>query len=119
MRSSEDILRSAKRVLDEYADGYDRAAAAAAIGIGSYREITDALSITNESWKKLVSGWSTTTSSSATGTQEAVSAYEKAVADFNRESDLMAQGFKKAIADQIMPILTDLAVFFRMASRSS
>jgi hypothetical protein len=38
-----------------------------------------------------------------------VTAYEAAVRDFNRESDLMAQGFKKAIADQIMPILTDLA----------
>jgi len=48
-----------------------------------------------------------------TGTQEAVTAYEAAVRAFNRESDLMAQGFKKAIADQIMPILTDLADFFR------
>ncbi|MCQ1549641.1 MAG: hypothetical protein NOF05_12670 [Candidatus Accumulibacter phosphatis] len=35
------------------------------------------------------------------------------MADFNRESDLLAQSFKKAIADMIMPILTDLAVFFK------
>ena len=32
---------------------------------------------------------------------------------FQRETDLTAQGFKKAIADQIMPLLTDLADFFR------
>lgn len=113
VRSSEDILRSAKRVLDEYADGYDRAAAAAAIGIGSYREITDALSITNEKLEEAGQRLVDYNLIIGEGTQEAVSAYEKAVADFNRESDLMAQGFKKAIADQIMPILTDLAVFFK------
>lgn len=113
VRSSEDILRSAKRVLDEYADGYDRAAAAAAIGIGSYKEITDALSITNEKVEEAGQRLVDYNLIIGTGTQEAVTAYEKAVADFNRESDLMAQGFKKAIADQIMPILTDLAGFFK------
>ncbi len=113
VRSSEDILRSAKRVLDEYADGYDRAAAAAAIGIGSYKEITDALSITNEKVEEAGQRLVDYNLIIGTGTQEAVTAYEKAVADFNRESDLMAQGFKKAIADMIMPILTDLATFFK------
>lgn len=113
VRSSEDLLRSAKRVLEAYAEGYDRTAAAAAIGMGSYKEISEVLSITNakveEAGQRLVDY----NLIIGTGTQEAVTAYEKAVADFNRESDLMAQGFKKAIADQIMPILTDLAVFFK------
>ncbi|MCM8622930.1 MAG: hypothetical protein NFW16_14635 [Candidatus Accumulibacter sp.] len=113
VRSGEELLRSAKRVLEEYADGYDRTAAAAAIGMGSYKEITEALSITNakveEAGQRLVDY----NLIIGEGTQEAVSAYEKAVADFNRESDLMAQGFKKAIADQILPILTDLATFFK------
>jgi hypothetical protein len=112
-RSSEEILRSAKRVLDEYSEGYDRNAAAAAIGLGTYKEINDVLSVTNakveEAGQRLVDY----NLIIGAGTQEAVAAYEKAVADFNRESDLMAQGFKKAIADQIMPILTDLAVYFK------
>lgn len=47
VRSGEELLRSAKRVLEEYAEGYDRTAAAAAIGMGSYQQINDALSITN------------------------------------------------------------------------
>jgi lambda family phage tail tape measure protein len=114
VRASEDILRSAKRALDEYSEGYDRNAAASAIGIGTYKEITDALTVTNakveEAGQRLVDY----NLIIGTGTQEAVTAYEAAVRAFNRESDLMAQGFKKAIADQIMPILTDLADFFRI-----
>jgi lambda family phage tail tape measure protein len=45
--------------------------------------------------------------------QAAVDNYTKAVREFENESDLMSQGFKVAIAANIMPILTDLAEFFR------
>lgn len=113
VRSSEDILRSAKRELDAYADGYDRNAAAAAMGLGTYKQISDALSITSEKVEIAGQRLADYNLIIGAGTQEAVGAYERAVADFERESELMSQSFKKAISDQIMPILTDLAVFFK------
>ena len=111
--SQRDLLQNAKKALDEYSAGYDRNAAAVAIGMGSYKSISDALSITNakiaEAQQRLVDY----NLIIGEGSQEALSAYEKAVSDFNRENELMAQGFKKAIADQIMPLLTDLATLFK------
>lgn len=113
VRSSEDILRSAKRELEGYADGYDRNAAAAAMGLGTYKQISDALSITTAKVETASQRLADYNLIIGVGTQEAVSAYERAVADFTRESELMSQSFKKAISDQIMPILTDLAGFFK------
>jgi len=111
--SQQDILKSAKEVLDAYTAGYDRNAAAAAIAIGSYKDIDDALKITSDSIEQAGQRLVDYNLIIGEGTQEAVTAYKAAVDAFNRESDLMAQGFKKAISDQIMPILTDLADFFR------
>jgi len=111
--SQQDILKSAKNVLDEYSAGYDRNAAAAAIAIGSYKDIDDALKITSDSIEQAGQRLVDYNLIIGEGTQEAVTAYKSAVDAFNRESDLMAQGFRKAIADQIMPILTDLATFFK------
>lgn len=111
--SQRDLLKNAKAALDEYTEGYDRNAAAVAIGMGSYEAITKALSVTDEKIEasrqrlidyNLVIG---------PGTQAAVSAYEESMLAFQRESELTGTGFKKAIADQLMPILTDLADFFR------
>lgn len=111
--SQRDLLKNAKDALDEYSDGYDRNAAAVAIGMGSYEAINKALSVTDEKVEasrqrlvdyNLVIGQ---------GTQEAVSAYEESMRAFQREADLTSMGFKKAIADQVMPILTDLSDFFR------
>jgi lambda family phage tail tape measure protein len=111
--SQQDILKNAKEVLDTYSVGWDRNAAAAAIGMGSTQAISDAVSITRDKVEQAGQRLVDYNLIIGTGTQEAVTAYQAAVRDFNRESDLMAQGFKKAIADQILPILTDLAVFFR------
>jgi hypothetical protein len=44
---------------------------------------------------------------------EAFKLYETAVAEFSRNGSLTTQGFKQVIADSLMPILTDLAVFFK------
>ncbi|EXI86093.1 MAG: phage tail tape measure protein, lambda family [Candidatus Accumulibacter sp. BA-94] len=111
--SQHDILVNARKVLDEYTVGYDRNAAAAAIGLGNYKAVSDALAITGtkieEAGQRLVDY----NLIIGAGTQEAVAAYEVAMRAFNRELDLTAQGFKKAISDQIMPILTDLATFFK------
>jgi len=111
--SQHDILVNARKVLDEYTVGYDRNAAAAAIAMGSYKAISEAVSITGtkieEAGQRLVDY----NLIIGAGTQEAVTAYEAAMRAFNRELDLTAQGFRKAIADQIMPVLTDLATFFK------
>ena len=112
--AQQDILTSAREVLDQYTDGWDRNAAAAAIGMGSYQAISDAVSITREKVEDAGQRLVDYNLILGTGTQEAVSAYEAAVRAFNRESELMAQGFKKAIADQILPLLTDLASFFTL-----
>ncbi|MCP5231088.1 MAG: hypothetical protein H6948_03175 [Zoogloeaceae bacterium] len=111
--SQQDILTSAKAVLDEYSAGYDRNAAAAAIAMGSTKAIADAVSITSEKIEEAGQRLVDYNLIVGAGTQEAVSAYEAAMRAFNRELDLTAQGFRKAIADQIMPLLTDLADFFR------
>lgn len=111
--SQQEILRNAKTVLEEYTEGYDRNAAAAAIGMGSHKAISDAVSITAEKVETAKQRLIDYTLIIGEGTQEAVSAYEKSMKAFQRESDLTAQGFKKAIADNIMPILMDLADFFR------
>jgi hypothetical protein len=111
--AQEDILKSAKEVLDAYSAGWDRNAAAAAIGMGSYQAIADAVSLTREKVEEAGQRLVDYNLILGAGTQEAVTAYGAAVLAFNRESDLMAQGFRKAIADQIMPLLTDLATFFR------
>ncbi len=108
-----DILVNAKNALDEYTVGYDRNAAAAAIGVGSYKAVSDAVAITTtkieEAGQRLVDY----NLIIGPRTQEAVTAYQASMTAFNRELDLTAQGFKKAVGDQIMPLLTDLADFFR------
>lgn len=111
--SQQEILQNAKRVLDAYTEGYDRNAAAAAIGMGSYKEISAVVSVTSEKIETAKQRLIDYNLIIGEGTQEAVTAYEKSMRAFQRESDLTAQGFKKAIADQVMPILTDMADFFR------
>lgn len=111
--SQQDILKNAKQVLDEYSAGYDRNAAAAAIAMGSYKAISEAVSITSDKIEAAGQRLVDYNLIIGAGTQEAVAAYEVAMRAFNRELDLMSQGFKKAISDQIMPILTDLATFFK------
>lgn len=108
-----ETLKNAKTVLDQYAAGWDRNAAATALGMGSYAAISEALSITSDKVAiarqrlidyNLIIG---------PGTQAAVVAYQESMRAFRQELDLTSDGFKKAISDQTMPILTDLADFFR------
>lgn len=108
-----ELLENAKSVLDEYTEGYDRNAAAVAIGMGSYDDISNALKVTNEEVERARQRLIDYNLIIGEGTQEAVDRYQEAMRAFEREADLTSQGFKKAIADNIMPILTDLAEFFR------
>lgn len=111
--SQRTLLENAKTKLDEYTEGYDRNAAAAAIGMGNYKEISNALSITTEKVEAARQRLIDYNLVIGPGTQAAVKAYEESMRAFQRETDLTSTGFKKAIADQIMPLLTDLADFFR------
>lgn len=106
----EQILGNVKSKLDEYADGYDRTAAASAIGVGSYAKVNAALQVNAAELEKSKARLDEYQLAIGPETQAAVAAYEQAMRDFNNESQLTAQGFKRAIADSIMPILTDLAV---------
>ncbi len=108
----QDILKNAKKVLDEYSAGYDRNAAAAAIGMGSYEAVSKAAAVTTEKIETAGQRLVDYNLIIGEGTQEAVTAYENAMRSFQRESDLSSQSFKKAVADQIMPLMTDLATLF-------
>ena len=108
----QEILKNAKRVLDEYTAGYDRNAAAAAIGMGSYEALSKAVAVTTEKIETAGQRLVDYNLIVGEGTQEAVTAYESAMRAFRRESDLSAQSFHKAVADQILPLLTDLATLF-------
>lgn len=111
--SQREILINARDALDKYREGYDRTAAAAAIGMGTYSQISGAISMTTdkveESRQKLASYGLLI----GENTQRELGKYSAAVKTFEEESTLTAQGFQKAIADQIMPVLGDLADFFK------
>jgi len=107
------IMASAAAVLATYASGWDREQAAASIAIGSEKQIQDALSITADKTQTAKDRLAEYGLVIGDGTQEAVTQYEEAMLAFNREADLTSQGFKRAIADNVMPILTMLAEFFR------
>ena len=111
--SQQEILSNVKAALDAYAEGYDRTAAAAAIGVGSYKAISDAISITTEKTDAARQKLMDYHLIVGDGTKEAAREYEKSMAVFNRESELMAQGLKKAVADGMMPVLTELAIYFK------
>ena len=46
-------------------------------------------------------------------TQKYVDEYDTAMKEFKNETRLMSEGFKRAIADQIMPAFTSMANLFR------
>ena len=111
--NQEEFLTNVKKTLDEYTEGYDRNAAAAAIGAGTYKQISDALQINQTELATSKASLDEYTLGYGPQSQAAIKAYETAIRDFGHGSELTSQGFKRAIADNIMPVLTDLAVFFK------
>lgn len=107
------VLTSAAAVLAKYKEGWDRNQAAQAIGLGTEKQIQDALAITTEKVQTAKDRLVDYNLIIGEDTQAAVARYESAMKDFNREADLTSLGFKKAIADNIMPALTDMADFFK------
>lgn len=108
-----ETLKSAAGVLATYTEGWDRNQAALAIGMGSEKQIQAALSVTAEKIQTAKDRLIDYGLIIGTDTQAAVTRYEESMRAFNRELDLTSQGFSRAIADNIMPALTDLADFFR------
>lgn len=108
-----DVLENAKGVLERYTEGWDRNQAAAAIGMGTYEQISASVKVTGQEIQKSKERLDEYQLGMSAGAQEAVTKYETAMREFNRETDLASQGFKRAIADSIMPALTDLANWFQ------
>jgi peptidoglycan hydrolase-like protein with peptidoglycan-binding domain len=105
--------RNALAVIDSYTAGWDRNQAAASIGMGTQKELRDAVSITSEEIATAQGRLEEYNLVIGERSQEAVSEYEKAMRAFQRETSLTSDGVKRAIADQIMPLFTDLATFLR------
>ncbi|MDD5332107.1 MAG: phage tail tape measure C-terminal domain-containing protein [Rhodoferax sp.] len=109
---SKEILINAAGVLGTYKEGWDRNAAAQAIGMGTEKQIQDAIAITNDKVQTAKDSLIAYGLIIGPGTQKQVDRYETAMQTFTRESELTGQGFKRVIADNFMPILTDLAEYF-------
>lgn len=108
-----ETIKNANDVINSYTQGWDRNQAAQAIGLGSAAAVAAAVSVSSEKIEEARQRLNDYNLGIGAETQEAVKRYEEAMRDFNRESDLTAQGFKRAWADQVMPILTDLAEYFK------
>lgn len=111
--SNGQVLENVKKRLEEYTEGYDRNAAAAYLGVGSYVAVSAAAAVTADKIQAARSRLIDYNLAIGEGSQEAVKQYEGAMRGFDREMELMSQGIKKAWADNTMPILTELAVFFK------
>ncbi|ARQ46671.1 phage tail tape measure C-terminal domain-containing protein [Oxalobacter formigenes] len=111
--SVEELIASASEVLEEYTDGWNRNQAATAIGIGSLSEINQYLSVTEEELGKASDRLNEYNLGIGGETQEAVTAYQDAMRTFKNEAKMTADGFSRAWADQVMPVLTEFAEIFQ------
>ena len=107
------LLKNVKKSLDEYTAGWDRDSAAVALGIGSYAAITEALKVTSAELEKSKTRLDDYNLGVGKETQAAVASYQAAMREFDSETQLMEQGFKRVFADALMPLFTDLATYFR------
>lgn len=110
---TETVLKNAQTALDEYTDGVAKNAAAVALGLGSYDEISDAIEKMAGETAKAKSRIDEFNLGIGDSTQKAADDYKSAMDEFNAESKKTSDGFSRAWADQIMPILTDLSVFLK------
>ena len=107
------IVQNAKNVLDQYTEGWDRNQAAVALGMGSYEQITNYLKVNQQELQNSKARLDEYNLGIGPETQQAVASYQAAMLEFSNEQELSSEGFKRAIADNIMPALTDLAIFFK------
>jgi hypothetical protein len=111
--SVQELMQSANTVLNTYAEGWDRNQVAQQLGLGTAAQVADAAKVTSAALSQGKSTLDEYNLGIGVETQEASKRFADTTREFNHNLDLTSQGFKRAIADQIMPILTDLADFFK------
>ena len=108
-----DVLSNVQAELAKYTTGLERNAVASALGFGSSEKIDAALSVTAEKLAAVTERQREYGLLIGGAQQTELARYASVMAEFNSELDNTSQGFKRAIADNIMPALTDLADFFK------
>lgn len=106
-------LLNVKAALEQYAEGYDQLKAVEAIGAGSLAEVTAALAGQSQEAIKAKARNDEYLLAIGPQGQAEIARYQRAIKEFNEEMQRTSDGFSHAIADSIMPALTDLAEFFR------
>ena len=107
------IIANAKKVLDEYTEGWDRNSAAVALGLGSYDQMNNYLRVNQQELQNSKQRLDEYGLGIGPETQEAVKRYQAAILLFNNETRLMGEGFKRVVADNVMPILTNFAGYLK------
>jgi hypothetical protein len=107
------VVQNAKNKLDEYTPGWDRNSAAIAMGFGSYEQINNYLRVNQQELQNSKQRLDEYGLGIGTDTQAAVSRYQVAMLEFNNETRLMGEGFKRVIADNVMPILTNFSTYLK------
>jgi len=107
------IVENAKKVLDQYTEGWDRNQAAVAIGMGTYEQINDYLKANEQQLKASTDRLDEYGLRLGPEATAAMEKYQAAIREFNNEVRLMGLGLSRVISDAIMPALTDLANYFK------
>ena len=110
---NQQVLENVKKTLDTYTAGWDRNAAAVAIGMGSYDQITKVLTVTDAQIKQSKMRLDEYQLGISAGAQKMITEYDQAMREFGRENEMAAQGFKRVFADAVMPLYTDMANLFK------
>ena len=113
MKTVEETLESIGETLDEYSKGLHRNAAAQSLGFKTANQVAAANSLVDKSIETSMQKLREYTLLIGSGSQDAVERYKDAMREFEQGTKLTSRGFSQAIADNIMPILTDLAEFFK------
>lgn len=107
------VVANANAALNAYTEGWDRNQAATAIGLGTAAQVAAAAKVTESAIAEAGSRLNDYNLGIGEESQASVARYEAEMQAFNRETELTSAGFKRAWADQIMPILTDLAEYLK------
>lgn len=99
--------------LEEFEIGYQRDSAARDAGLPSYKALKEALKVTEEQYAKAYDEAARFSLFIGNDVAAEMKRYDDTMREFKHQSDLTWNGFSRAIADGVMPILTDLAEFFK------
>lgn len=108
-----ELLESVNEALQQYTAGWDRNAAAQALGFESAGQVRTALRLTSEEIERAQGDLREYNLVIGQEGQEAIDRYDRALQEFHENAKLTSQGFSKVIADVTMPVLTDLANYFK------